>query len=84
MNKRTINLLQKFDLNKKVENFKLKKNNKKNLKPCIKKDKNSIKFDDTEIEKYNFHQHKIPFWINSVHIHRIVVSSEVSLGERGF
>ena len=27
MNKRTINLLQKFDLNKKVENFKLKKNN---------------------------------------------------------
>ena len=47
-------------------------------------DKNDIKFDDTEIEKYNFHQHKIPFWINSVHIHRIVVSSEVSLGERGF
>ena len=36
MNKKTINLLQKFDLNKKDENFKLKKNNKKKFKTMYK------------------------------------------------
>ena len=36
MNKRTINLLQKFDLNKKVENFKLKKKQLKKFKTMYK------------------------------------------------
>lgn len=79
-----MNTLQKADLNKIMRNLSIKEVIKTNWKPYMKINKTASKFDDTDIEKYNFHQHKIPFWINSVHIHRIVVSSEVSLGERGF
>ena len=35
----------------------MKKNIKKKLKPCMKRDKKYIKFDDTEIEKHKFQQH---------------------------
>ena len=54
-----MNLLQKSDLNKKIENYKLKKL-QKILKPYIKMDKNFPKFDDAEVEIYKFHQHKSP------------------------
>ena len=39
---------------KKVGNYKFKKLYKK-IKPYIKMDKKIIKFDDTEIEKHEFH-----------------------------
>ena len=45
-------------------------------------DKNIIKFDSTEIEKYKFHQHKSSFLIANIDINKIVVSSKVSFGKR--
>ena len=36
-------------------------------------DKEIIKFDDTEIEEYKFHQHKSPILINDIDINKIVV-----------
>ena len=46
---------------KKWKNYKLKKL-LKILKLSIKKDERIIKSDDTEIEKYKFHQYKCHFW----------------------
>ena len=43
-----------------------------------------IKFGNTEIEKYKFHQHKGPISINSIDINKIVVSKNVSFGKKGF
>ena len=31
-------------------------------------DKVIVKFDDTEIEKYNFHQHKSPISMDNIYI----------------
>ena len=45
-------------------------------------DKKFIKFDDGEIEKYKFHQHKNPFSINNIDINKIVVSNKVSFGKK--
>ena len=45
-----IHFFQRADLQKNVENYKLKK-----LKSYITMDKKIIKADDTEIEKYKFH-----------------------------
>ena len=50
-----MNLLQKANLNKKVENYKFKRL-QKNFKPFIKMDKKIIKFDDAEIKRYKFHK----------------------------
>ena len=36
-----------------------------------------MKFDDTEIEKYKFHQYKSPILINNIDINKIVVSNKV-------
>ena len=36
-------------------------------------DKKIIKFDDTEIEKYKFHQHKSPISIDNIVMNKIVV-----------
>ena len=47
-------------------------------------DKRIINFDDTEIEKYNFHQHKSPILINNIDINNIVVSNRVSFGKKDF
>ena len=45
-----------------MENYKLKKLLKKtNLRLYVKMDKKVIKFNDTVIEKYKFHQHKTIF-----------------------
>ena len=43
-----------------------------------------IKFDDTKIKKYSFHQHKSPISINNININNIVVSNKVTIGEKEF
>ena len=40
-------------------------------------DKKIIKFDDTDIEKNEFHQHKSPILINDIYINEIVVSNKL-------
>ena len=47
-------------------------------------DKNSLKFDDPEVEIYKFHQHKSPIWIDNIDINKIVVSNKVSFGKKDF
>ena len=47
-------------------------------------DKTIIKFDDTEIEKYKFHQHKSPFMIENIDFDIIVIPNKVSFGKRDF
>ena len=44
--------------------------------------KKIIKFDDTEIEKHKFHQHKSPISINNIDNNKIVVSNKVSFSKR--
>ena len=46
--------------------------------------KKIIKFDDIEIGKYKFPQHKSPFLIDNIDINEIVVSNKVSFGEKDF
>ena len=43
------------------------------MKPYIKMDKEIIKFDDTEIEEYKFHQYKSSISINDIGINELVV-----------
>ena len=50
-----INLFQWADLQKNAEKYKLKKSWKKKIKSYVTMDKEIIKADDTEIEKYKFH-----------------------------
>ena len=68
---------------KKVENYKLKKIKKK-LKPYTKMDKNIIKFDDTEIEEYKFHQNKSPILIIDIDVNKIIVSNKLRFGKQDF
>ena len=42
------------------------------------------KFDDIEIKKQKFHQHKEPISIKIIDINKIVVFSEVSFGKKRF
>ena len=63
----------------KAENYKLK-----NLKPNIKTDEKFFKFDDAEIEKYKFHQHKSPISIDNIDINKIVVSNNFPYGKTSF
>ena len=70
-------------MKKKVENYKLKKLYK-NLKPCIKMDKKIIKFDDTEIEEYKFHQYKSHISINDIYINETVVPNKFPFGKQDF
>ena len=69
---------------KKIECYQLKKNHKKILKPYIKLDKKLIKFDDTEIEEYKFHQIRSPILINDIDIKNIVVSNKFLFGKQDF
>ena len=39
-------------------------------------DKNIVKFDETEIEEFKFHQYKSPILINDIDINEIIVSNE--------
>ena len=43
-----------------------------------------IKFGDIEIEKQNFHRHKRPISIKNVDINKMVVSTKVFFGKKGF
>ena len=47
-------------------------------------DNKIIKFDDTEIEKYKFHQHQSPISKDMIDINKIVVSKKVSFGKNGY
>ena len=46
--------------------------------------KKVIKFDDIEIQKQKFHQHKEPISIKNIDINKIVVSNKVHFCKRGF
>ena len=69
---------------KKVENYELKKTMKKKLKPYIKLDKKTIEFDNTRIEKYEFHQYKSPILIKDIDINEIVISNKICFGKQDF
>ena len=47
-------------------------------------DKRIIKFDDTKIEKYKFHQNKSPISINDIDINKIVVSNKFPFVKQDF
>ena len=47
-------------------------------------DKKNIKFGDTEIEEYEFHQNKSPILINDIDINIIVVSNELPFAKQDF
>ena len=47
-------------------------------------DKKVIKFDDTEIEEYKYHQNKSPISINNIDINKIVVSNKLRFGKQDF
>ena len=41
-----------------------------------------MKFDDIEIQKQKFHEHKRPISIKNIGINKIVVSNKVTFGKR--
>ena len=43
--------------------------------------KTTIKFDDLEIQKQNFHQHTRPISVKNVDINKVVVSNKLSFGK---
>ena len=43
--------------------------------------KTTIKFDDLEIQKQNFHQHIRPISVKNVDINKVVVSNKLSFGK---
>ena len=45
-------------------------------------DKKIIKFSDTEIGKYKFHQHKSPISIKNIDIKKIVVCNKFSFNKK--
>ena len=47
-------------------------------------DKKIINFDDTENEKWKFHQDKRPVLINDIDINKIVVFNKLPFGKRDF
>ena len=47
-------------------------------------DKKIFTFDDTEIEKYKFHQYKSPFLIDNIDVNKIVVSNKISFCKKDF
>ena len=47
-------------------------------------EKKIIKFNDTGIEKYKFHQYKSPILINELNINKVVVSNRFPFGKRDF
>ena len=47
-------------------------------------DKRIIKFDDTKIEEYKFHQNKSPILINDRDVNRIVVSNKFLFVKQDF
>ena len=43
-----------------------------------------MKFDETEIEEYEFHRYKRPILINDIDINKIVVSNTIPFGKLDF
>ena len=55
------------------------------MRSYIKMEKTIIKFEDIEIKKEKFHQHKRLISIKKkIHINKIVLSNKVSFGQKGF
>ena len=46
--------------------------------------KKILTFDDIEVEKHAFCQHKIPILINDIDISKTVVSNKALFGKQGF
>ena len=46
--------------------------------------KNIVKFDDTEIEKYKFHQYKSPILIKDIDINERVLSNKFPFDKQDF
>ena len=46
--------------------------------------KKTVKFDDTEIEEYKFHQYKSPILINAININKMVVHNKFPFGKQDF
>ena len=44
--------------------------------------KKVIKFGDTEIGEYKFHQHKFPILIKNIDINKMVVSNKLPFGKQ--
>ena len=66
----------------KLENYQLKKLLKKTLKPYIKMDPKTIKFDDTDIEE--FYQYESFFSIKNIDTNGIVVTNKFLIGKQDF
>ena len=47
-------------------------------------DKRIIKFDETEIEKYQFHQYKSPVSVNDIDTNKIVLYNKIPFGKQDF
>ena len=47
-------------------------------------DKTIIKFDNAEIEEYNFYQYKIPISINNINNIKLVVSNKFPFSKQNF
>ena len=47
-------------------------------------DKENIKFYDTEIEEFEFHQYKGPILINNIDINKIVIHNKISFSKPDF
>ena len=47
-------------------------------------DKKITKFDDTDIEEYEFRRNKIPILINDIDVNEIVLSDEFPFGKQDF
>ena len=50
----------------------------------MKMDKKIIKFDDTEIEEYKFHQYKCSIFIDNTDINKIAVPNTFPFGKQDF
>ena len=47
-------------------------------------DKKIIKFDDTEIEEFEFHQYKSPISLSNIDINKKVISNKLPYGKQHF
>ena len=69
-----INLIQNIDLTEKTEHF----------LSHVKMGKETLTFDDTEIEKNKFYRYKSPVHLRDVDIEEVLVSNKTSSGEKNY
>ena len=77
-----VNVLENADLTEKRSTKKIKKIKK--FTTIYKIGKEITTFDNIEVEKHQFHQHKSPISIYDAKIDRIAVSNKVSLRKKDF